>query len=105
MMKKNKDSRRTFIKKTAVGAIGMAAFSARSYANIIGANDKVQMAVVGLNGRGQAHIRAIVNTKNTGIIAVCDVDSRLVAKSAETVKTWTGTSPESMGKILWDNIC
>jgi len=99
MMKKNTDSRRTFIKKTAVGAIGMAAFSARSYANIIGANDKVQMGVAGLNGRGQAHIRAIVNTKNAGIIAVCDVDSRAVTKSAETVKTWTGTSPELYGDI------
>ncbi len=53
--------RRNFIKKTAVGAAGIAlgvpALSAKSYNNIIGANEKVIMGVIGLRGRGKDLMR------------------------------------------------
>ena len=44
-------SRRSFIKKAAVGVVGVAlgnkvnAMSAQSYSNIIGANDRVNIAI------------------------------------------------------------
>lgn len=48
-------SRREFIKKTAIGAVGTyvgtMGMSAKSYANIIGANDKVRVGVVGFSDR------------------------------------------------------
>jgi predicted dehydrogenase len=46
-----KTSRRNFIKKSAVASLGALAFSAKSYANIIGANDKVRVGVVGFSDR------------------------------------------------------
>ena len=39
-------SRREFIKKSAFAAAGAMAFSAKSYANIIGANDRVRVGIV-----------------------------------------------------------
>ena len=46
-----KTSRRNFIKRTSVAALGALAFSAKSYANILGANDKVRVGVVGFSDR------------------------------------------------------
>ncbi|HJL75257.1 MAG TPA: twin-arginine translocation signal domain-containing protein, partial [Candidatus Marinimicrobia bacterium] len=89
-MQTDKHSRRNFIKKTAVGAMGIATLSARSYDNILGANDRINIGIVGLNGRGQGHIRAVANIRNVTIRALCDVDSRVLTKSVETVNKWTG---------------
>ena len=61
-MQTDKHSRRNFIKKATAGAMGIATLSARSYDNILGANDRINIAIVGLNGRGQGHIRAVANT-------------------------------------------
>ena len=45
-------SRRNFIKKTALGTAGMTVgWSASSYARIIGANDRINFAVIGINSR------------------------------------------------------
>ena len=98
-MQTDKHSRRNFIKKAAVGAVGIATLSARSYDNILGANDRINIAIVGLNGRGQGHIRAVANIKNVTIKALCDVDSRVLTKSVETVNKWTGASPKTFGDI------
>lgn len=80
-MKSKKESRRNFIKKTSIASAGLAVtFSAKSYANIIGANDRVNMAVIGLNGRGKAHIAAINSVPNVvRIAALCDVDTNIFA--------------------------
>ena len=56
--------RRDFIKKSVVGTAGIAiggmGFSSKSYASIIGANDRINIAVVGIGGRGSAHVRSMV---------------------------------------------
>ena len=53
-------------------------FNAQSYARIIGANDRINMAVAGLNSRGNAHITAAKNMGTKAqVIALCDVDRRL----------------------------
>lgn len=44
-------SRRSFIKKTALITLGASAFSAKSYSNIIGANDRVRVGVLGFSDR------------------------------------------------------
>ena len=52
-------SRRTFL-RNATAAAGIAAvssrFSARSYAQIAGANERVNFGVIGLNSRAYAHL-------------------------------------------------
>lgn len=87
-MKKIQDnSRRNFIKKSAVGAAGLSfAFSAKSYANILGANDRMNFAAVGVHGRGKALIQAVAALENTSLTAICDVDSREFEKTGMMVE-------------------
>ncbi|HEY9009256.1 Gfo/Idh/MocA family protein [Ohtaekwangia sp.] len=72
-----KTSRRTFIKKTAAASLGALAFSAKSYANIIGANDRVRVGIVGFSDRfRQSLFPAFQNhcqELNFDIIAVSDL--------------------------------
>ncbi|UII21022.1 Gfo/Idh/MocA family protein [Fulvivirga ligni] len=74
------ESRRTFIKKSALGTAGLSlAFSASSYNRIIGANDRINFGVAGLHGRGKALGVAISDSPNTAIRYICDVDKRQFA--------------------------
>ena len=55
------ENRRTFIKKSALGtagiSLGISSLSASSYARIMGANDRLNIAVIGLRSRGKELIR------------------------------------------------
>ena len=76
-MKTKKFNRRDFIMKSSAGAIGLSvATTARSYANILGANDRMNFATIGVHGRGKALIMAAAAQKNAAMTAICDVDSR-----------------------------
>src|SRR5690349_9634874 len=46
-----KKSRRDFIKQSTFATLGALAFSAKSYGNILGANDRVRVGVVGFSDR------------------------------------------------------
>src|SRR5207244_2742778 len=64
-------SRRRFLAGSA--AVGAATiFSTRLRA--IGANDDVRVAVIGINGRGQAHMDAFPKAPGTRVVALCDAD-------------------------------
>ena len=70
-------SRREFIKKSAFAAAGALTFSAKSYANIIGANDRVQVGVVGFSDRFKSSLMpCFVNhykALNFDIVGVSDI--------------------------------
>lgn len=72
--------RRTMV-KGAGAAIGVA-MTAKSYAQIKGANDRLRVAVVGVNGRGQAHMSAFTKVPNVAITHFVDCDSAVLAKRA-----------------------
>ena len=71
--------RRTFIKTSAM-AVAAAGLSARLHAQAAGANGDLRVAVVGFRSRGQEHIKELKRIKGVRIVALCDVDSRVVAK-------------------------
>lgn len=90
------EKRRDFIKKvgitTAALTVGQKFFSgsamgftAKSYNRIIGANDRIHVAAIGLNGRGNGMAGVFAAQKNTEISCVCDVDSRTIPKAIKTV--------------------
>ena len=70
-------SRRAFL-KTGVGttAAGLAALNGSAEIvppRVLGANDRVRVAVIGLHGRGNDHIQALSRIQNVEIAALCDV--------------------------------
>src|ERR1700727_2779386 len=88
-------TRREFLDALAVGAAGLAVgTTARSYAQIMGANDRLSFAVIGLNGRGYAHLSALKANKSTARIShVCDVDSNILKKFADSAQREMGEAP------------
>lgn len=44
-----------------------------------GANDRINVAVIGIRGQGQSHIAEYAQLKNVEVAAICDVDENLFA--------------------------
>lgn len=50
----------------------------------MGANDRLNFAVIGLNSRAYAHLAALKGNKETARVThVCDVDSNILKKFAD----------------------
>ena len=72
-------SRRNFLKGTAVAGSFAIATNAKSYANIVGSNESLQMGVVGFRGRGKALINGIDQAKGAKLVGLCDVDRNVLS--------------------------
>ena len=90
-------SRREFLDTLAAGAAGLAISStAKSYGQILGSNDRLNFAIMGLRWRGYAHLSALMANKDTARVShICDVDSRVLAKFAATAEHELGYAPAS----------
>jgi predicted dehydrogenase len=71
-------TRRGFLKAATLASAGLATGSiklnASSYRQIVGANDKVNLACVGIGFRGGEIIREFAKTGLANIVALCDID-------------------------------
>lgn len=92
--------RRDFIKTGILGAAGIAiggrGFSARSYKSIIGSNERINLAVVGIRGQGGTHINSWSSLKdnwNVNIKTLCDADEQYFAEKSKIVYDKTGIQP------------
>ncbi|MFZ3330692.1 MAG: Gfo/Idh/MocA family oxidoreductase [Candidatus Acidiferrales bacterium] len=88
-------TRREFLDTLATSAAGLAiSTAAKSYARILGANDRLNFAVIGLNSRAYAHLSALQANKNAARIShVCDVDSQILQKFAAATQQAMGEAP------------
>src|SRR5262249_41748985 len=86
-------SRRDFLAATGATTAAVA-WTAQSYAKIIGANDRIRTAFIGAGGMGGAHLGAIKQLKepdNVEAVAVADCWLTRAQKGASTVG-----APQSM---------
>ena len=88
-------TRREFLDALAVGATSLAvATTAKSYGQILGSNDRLNFAVIGLNGRAYAHLSSLKANRNQARIShVCDVDRNILKKFAEATQQEMGEAP------------
>lgn len=86
-------SRREFIKHSALAANVAAAPMLMGQTN---ASNTVNIAVVGIHGRGGAHIQEFAKVPNCKIVALCDVDSRLFPEAVKTVERLQGHKPDTV---------
>jgi len=63
-------NRRELLKTSARAAM---AWTASSYARILGANDKINLALIGAGGRGRSVMGTFIKTSQVNVTAVCDV--------------------------------
>jgi predicted dehydrogenase len=74
-------TRRAFLRHTALAGAATAAFSARSWAQVAGANGDLRVAVIGLNGRGRSHLASLARCAGVRVVALCDVDTAVLEKT------------------------
>src|ERR1700724_2377063 len=68
--------RREFLKTTGK-AMTVGAASLALGGKILGANDRVRVAVCGVRGRGNDHIRGFAHVPQTEVAALCEVDENV----------------------------
>ncbi len=99
-------SRRDFLKLTSAGVAGTAlGVTASSYAGIVGANDRVRVAICGVRGRGNDHIRGFPRVPGTEIAALCDVDESVLNHRLGDIENMGLPKPKSyvdVRKLLED---
>jgi predicted dehydrogenase len=84
-------TRRTFIKQAAVGTAALLAYPT---ARVLGANDRVRMAMIGAGARGQELLRQAVEIPSLQVVAVADVynrrfdEARKIVPGVETVNDY-----------------
>jgi predicted dehydrogenase len=85
-------TRREFLDTLAVGAaISATGLNAKSYGRILGSNDRLNFAIIGLNSRGYAHLDSLKSNKNAARVShVCDVDSNILKKFADATNEAMG---------------
>jgi predicted dehydrogenase len=91
--------RRDFLK---AGAAAAAAFQTKS---VLGANDRVRIAIIGLRGRGYDHIKTYQGIPNVEIAAICDVDENVMAGRLADIAKLGIPKPQTFGdyrKLLED---
>jgi len=75
-------SRRKFIKTAATGSLAVLAMPTIIPASAFGANDRVQVAVIGINGRGKNHIASFKKLDKVEVATLCDVDKNVLEAGA-----------------------
>lgn len=83
-------TRRRFIQSSLATGSALLAVPASTYAKpfsqIIGANDTINVAIIGLNGRGRDHIKFFREIPGVRISALCEVDSDILNKEVAKFK-------------------
>ncbi len=90
MSSKTTIQRRTFV-KAAAAAAPATAFAAGN--SVLGANDRIRAAVLGVNGRGQSHMYGLAPIKNVEVATFVDPDLEIARKRAGEFEEKHGHRP------------
>ena len=72
----------------------VAAMTAAQYSRVLGANDRLNAAVVGVNGRGKSHVRAVAENPGMHVAAVVDIDQSVAEQAAAYAKQHQPEAPK-----------
>ena len=79
-MKSNLLSRRRFLHRSSLAAAGALAFPFVSARNVLGANNRLNIAGIGVGGKGEVDIGFCAGEN---VVALCDIDERRAAASLQ----------------------
>jgi len=87
-----KVSRRHFLGSSAAAVVvaGM-----KTAGNVYGANDRIGVCVIGFNGQGGGHIKDVMAQDGAEIVALCDVDERVMRRGVSLVEQTQGKKPKA----------
>jgi predicted dehydrogenase len=76
------------------------ALSALQATRVMGANERVHVAVIGLGGRGKAHMNAYSQLPEAQIVALCDVDQAALERGQALVEKNIQSKPKGYADML-----
>jgi len=79
-------SRRSFLKNTAAASTAAIVAPTIVSAKVFGANDRINAAVLGLNGRGKSHIQGFMSQDNVQVTTFCDPDMNILKERQKEFK-------------------
>ena len=80
--------------QTTGAVVAGAAMASTIPSRVLGANDKLRVAIMGANNRGAALYGEFCKNKNAEVAYICDVDSRVVERSLADCKELQGKEPK-----------
>lgn len=83
-------TRRDFVKGAAVAAV----LIGTSKTGWAGANERIRIAQMGINGRGKSHLGAYKHMKDVEVVTLCDPDSRLFEPRAKEFLSRASSKPK-----------
>src|SRR5215471_619547 len=90
--------RRKFLKTTGeVVSVGAAALALGG--RVLGANERVRVAICGTRGRGKDHIRGFAKVPGAEIAALCDVDESILSERLKDVENLGSPRPKAYTDI------
>jgi predicted dehydrogenase len=101
-------NRRDFLKRTGTAGLGLglasqigsvayaAASATKPLRRTVGPNDTLNVAVIGTNGRGLAHVECLTHIPGVQVVYICDVDDRAIAAGIRTTAKWQKTEPKGL---------
>jgi len=57
---------------------------------VFDANDRIDVCVAGFNGQGGSHIRDVNAEEGAEVVALCDVDQRVLERTADMLERQPG---------------
>jgi predicted dehydrogenase len=90
-------SRRGFLQTSTAAGASMLLLGTRASGKIIGANDRLRIAVAGLNGRGQSHIGGWMQQPNVEIAYLIDPDKKVLNSAMKGVESKLGENFKAKG--------
>lgn len=79
-------SRRSFLQTSALAGSSLLLMNTRASGQVKGANDRLRIAVAGVNGRGQSHMDGWLSQENVEVAYLIDPDSKVLASSMKKMQ-------------------
>src|SRR5262245_35801175 len=83
-------NRRVFVGASAAAAAGLRA---------VGANDRINVAVIGCRGRGRDHIGIYGKLPDARVAAICDIDQAQRERAIQLTEQTQGSKPKDYGDL------
>ena len=95
----SKQNRRDFLKSSVAAGAAFSTFAisgTKSSGNVLGSNERINVAVAGIHGRGKSHMGAFAKMKGVQVSYLIDPDSRLFKDGVKRISDTGGNTPKTV---------
>ena len=92
-------TRRNFLRGTLAAAATVTVAGTKSSGRVLGAGDRIRVAVAGLHGRGGSHIDEYLKQKGVEIAYLIDPDTRTFGPCVKQIEGKGGKAPRTVQDV------